>query len=426
VRRSPLAALRGGSLGRQADFNLLWGGQTVSQLGTQVSLLALPLTAVTALGAGAAQMGVLGAMGRLPALLYLVAGVWIDRTRRRPVLIAADVARAAVLLTVPLAALLGVLRIELLYAAVLLVAVLTVWFDIAYMSYVPSLVRQDQLVEGNSRLELSRSVAQVAGPGLGGLLVQALTAPIAVAVDAASFLVSALLVARIRSVEGQAASAGRRGVWREVAEGLRFVVGHPVLRSLAGAIAISNFFWALQLAVYVLYLSRGLGMPAPAIGLVVAATGPGAVLGTLLAGTTVRRAGIGPTVTAGLALFGAAALAFPLAPAYGDAPLASVALLAAAQGTMSLGGQVTAINVLSLRQGITPPALQGRSNASFRFLGVGVSPLGSLAGGLLGSLVALRPTLLVAALGLLLAPALLLLSPVRGFSQPAPQPEGGP
>jgi MFS family permease len=403
------------------DFTLLWAGQTISQFGSQISTVAVPLIAVITLHASAAQMGLLGALGRAPFLLYLVAGVWVDRARRRPVLIGTDLARGLVLLAVPAAALAGALRIEVLYAVVFLVMTLQVWFDIAYMAYLPSILERERLIDGNVRLESSRSAAQVAGPGLGGLLVQALSAPLAVVADAASFVASALFLSGIRTPERPptAAAGARRSLRAEIVEGLRFVLGHRLLRPLAVAVGVGNLFWAMQLAVYVLFLNRGLGVPPALLGLILGAAGPGALAGSLLAGRLLRRLGLGTTVIGGLTLFGLGAALVPLAP---RALPVAVPLLMLAALAMALAFQVTSINVLSLRQAVTPARLQGRVNATFRFVGLGSSPLGALVGGALGGPLGLRPTLAVAALGLLAAPPLVALSPVRRLRR-APDPD---
>src|SRR5437867_8121574 len=226
-------------LWQHPDFLKLWAGQTVSLLGSSVTGLALPLAAVLVLNATPAQMGIMRAAQYLPFLLLgLFAGVWVDRLRRRPVLILADAGRALLVGSIPVAALLGVLRIDVLYVVALLVGVLTVFFDVAYLAYVPSLVPRDSLTEGNSKLEVSRSFAGMAGPALAGALVQLVTAPVALVVDAASFLVSAASLSLIRTPEPKpAALAHGRSIWRDAGEGLRIVGGHPVLRTLAGQLA---------------------------------------------------------------------------------------------------------------------------------------------------------------------------------------------
>jgi MFS family permease len=399
-------------LRRLSDFNRLWAGQTVSQFGTQVSYVALPLTGVLTLHASAVQLGVLMALFRAPFLLYPIAGVWVDRVRRRPVLITADVARAVLLMGVPAATALHLLRIELLYVTIFGLMVLTAWFDIAYMSYVPSLVERERLVQANSRLEISNSAAQIGGPGLAGLLVQLLTAPFAIVADSCSFVCSALAVTLIRRREPAPPPAQGRSVRSELREGARFVFGQPLLRVLVVAVGLGNFFWALQQSIYLLFVGRELHLPPAVIGLVLAGTGAGAVVGTLLAAAALRRLGLGRTLIAGLGAFATGAMLVPLAPA---SSAVAPPLLVAAQVLMGLGFQMTSINVLTARQIVSPPELLGRSNATFRFVALGVAPFGALAGGALGSVIGLRPALLAAGLGLMLCPLVLGISPVRSL-----------
>jgi MFS family permease len=243
---------------------------TVSAFGDQVTLLALPLLAVTTLGAGAGQMGVLRAAETGPILVVgLFAGVWIDRLRRRPILIVADFGRAALLLTIPIAVWLDALRIELLYVVGFLVGTLTVFFEVARQSYVTAVVRRDQLIDANSKLMVSASAAEVAGPGLAGALVQILGAPVTLLLDAVSFVISGALIGRIRSAEpAPPPRPDRSSVWREMRAGLRHVVRDPILRTLAGATGCGNIFENARYAVLVLYMSDELGLSPAAIGLV--------------------------------------------------------------------------------------------------------------------------------------------------------------
>jgi predicted MFS family arabinose efflux permease len=427
-------------LWRNRNFVLLWSGETVASFGAQVGAVVIPLLAVQTLHAGAGQMGLLGAAGKLPFLLYLVAGVWVDRVRRRPVLVGANLARALLLLLIPVEAAFGVLSLGLLAVTLFAAATCTVWFDTAYMSYLPSLVVRDQLVEGNSLLESTRATAQVAGPSVGGVLVQALTAPVAVLVDAVSLLGSALMVWRIRQPErnpatpatsatpGTATPAtparpvghrGLRGVRGDLMEGFRFVAGSRTLRPLAVAIGLSNAAWAAEVTLYVIFLVNDLGLPASLVGVTLAGAGPGTLVGAMFAGRTARRFGVSGAIIGGLALFAAATLLIPLTPR--DAAIA-VPLLVVAGFLMSVGGQTCAVNVMSLRQGITPDRLQGRVNASFRFLALGLSPLGALGGGILGAALGARPALLIAAAGMAAAPLVVAWSPVRRIRT---LPEGG-
>src|SRR5262245_4799512 len=306
---------RPGSLLRERNFLKLWAASAISDVGSQVTVVALPLIAALTLQASAWEMGLLSAAGSAPNLLVgLLAGVLVDRLRRRPVLIVTDVGRAILLLAVPLASMAGALRMEILYTVALLTGVLTVMFDIAYLSFLPSLVERERLVEGNSKLEATSSAAQVTGPGLGGLLVGALGAAFAILLDALSFLASAMFIAAMRIREPLPTGAGgRAGMITEIGEGLRVVLTHPVLRVLVGCSATSNLFGRMFLAVYVLYMTRDLGLGPVGVGLVLSTGGVGALVGSLVAERVTSRFGPGPTMTFAQLLFGLTGMAVPLA-----------------------------------------------------------------------------------------------------------------
>lgn len=414
---------RAGGLWRERAFRAFWAGRTVSALGSQVTLLALPLVAVLALGATPLQMGLLTAAGSLPALLCgLVVGVWVDRRRRRPLMIVADLGRGALLLAIPVAALLGVLRVETLYAVAFLAGGLTLVFDVAAQSFFPTLVGRDRLVAGNSALEVSRSGAEILGPGLAGGLVQLVTAPFAVVADAASFLASALLLGLIRAPEPVPEPPdARQRLWPAIGEGLRAVLGHPVLRALAGAAGLLACFNSVLEAVFLLYLSRDLGLAPALLGLIFAGGSVGFLVGAAVAGPVAARLGQGPTLIAAIALVGLSDFLIPLA---GGVRAFAAPLLVAAQFLFGLGLTGYNIAAVSLRQGSTPDRLQGRVNASVRFLVQGLTPLGALAGGVLGLWLGLRPTLVLAAAGELLAALWLLASPLRAGEPIPPRPEG--
>ncbi|HEU4370207.1 MAG TPA: MFS transporter [Methylomirabilota bacterium] len=397
---------------RHPAFLKLWAASAMSDVGSQVSTLALPLIAALTLDATAWQMGLLSAAGSAPVLLVgLLTGVWVDRRRRQPVLIATDLGRAILLSTVPLASALGVLRIDLLYVVTLLVGTLTVLFGVAHMSFVPSLLERERLVEGNSKLEATTSVAQVAGPGLGGVLVGVLGAPLAVLVDALSFLGSALVIAKIRVSEASPVTApGRAGVLAEIGEGLRVVRRQPILLVLAGCSATTALFGAMFLAVYVLYMTRDLGLGAAAIGLVFATGGLGALAGALGAAAAARRFGPGPAMLGAQLLFGLAGIAVPLAVLV---PRVALALVVASEFAQWMTFVAYRVNALSVRQAITPDRLQGRVNATMRFLIGGAFPIGAVIGGALGGAIGVPLTLAVASLGTLLPCLWLLQSPVR-------------
>jgi MFS family permease len=397
-------------LWRDREFLKFWAASAISDVGTQVSTLALPLIAALVLGATPWQMGVLSAASAAPVLVIgLFAGVWVDRLPRRPVMIAADVARAALLLAIPLASALGALTIELLYAVTLLAGALAVLFDVAFLSFIPSLVGEERLLDANSKLEMTSSTAQVAGPGLGGVLVGALGAPFAVIVDALSFLGSALFLLRTRVAEARPPRAERDGVIAEIREGLTVVVRHPILGAMARCSATTSLFSAMFLAVYVLYLTRDLGLGPVAVGLVFATGGVGSLAGALVAGPAARRYGPGPAMLRAILLFGLSGMAVPLAVLVPQVALPLVVASEFAQWMMIVIYYVTAVSV---RQAIAPDRLRGRVNATMRFLTRGVFPIGSLAGGGLGAIASVPWTLVVACFGLLVAFLWLLLSPV--------------
>ena len=389
-------------LWRDRDFRRFWIGQSISSLGDEISALALPLIAVLTLDASATQMGVLTALGYVPFLLVgLQAGVWIDRMRRRRILIWADAAQGALLLTIPAAALVGVLRIEQLYVLALVIGAINVVAAVAQQSFLPSLVARAHIPAANSRLEATRSFTGIVGPGIGGVLVQVLTAPIAILVDSVSFLVSALLLGSLRTQEPPPLpDAERAGMRSQIAEGLRIVLGHRLLRPLMTTGMSHNFFRRMFEAIFVLYLVNELGLDPAVLGIVVAAGGPGALLGAVAAVPVARRIGVGPTIVWAQVLTGVACLATPLA---GGPLWMVVAVLAIGEFLLGLARTTFNITQLSLRQAITPDRLQGRVNATMRFMMWGVTPFGAVLGGVAGSVIGLRPTLFIAAVAVLLA-----------------------
>jgi MFS family permease len=402
----------------------LWTGQTISQLGTQVSLLAIPLTAVVTLHASAFQMGALTAVEYAPFLLVgLPAGVWVDRLRRRPILVAADVGRAAALGSIPVAYAVGTLSIWHLYAVSLVAGCLTVFFDVSYQSYLPSLVDRARLVEGNAKLEISRSGAQLAGPGLAGLLIGLMRPPPAISVDAASYVASVLFLAAIGQREPAPRRDGRgTGLRSEIRAGLGHVVHHQYLRPIAMCTGSGNLFTSMGVAVLVLFEVRSLGLSPAAIGGIAAAGNVGFLAGAALARRIGGRFGVGPTIAVSAVVFSAAGVLLPLTPKSSPAPL-----LIASLAMMSGGSAVYNITQVSLRQTITPDELLGRMNATMRFLVWGTMPIGSLIGGALGGAIGLRPTLWVAAAGGVLAAVPVLVSPVRAIGEmPAPAAEAVP
>lgn len=395
IKRLPALWPRAG-LWRHSDFLKLWSGETISLFGSQVTLLGLPLIAILVLEASAFEVALLTAMDYLPFLLFsLPAGVWVDRLMRRPILIVTDVGRAVALATIPIAYASGALTLGQLYAVGFLVGTMTVFFELAYTAYLPALVDRNQLIDGNSKLEISRSAAQIAGPGAGGTLIEVLTAPIAVIADALSFVVSALFIIRIKGGERWSSPlATRRGLRAELAEGLRYVLEHPLFRPLIACTAIVNLFWNLAFAIYLVYLVRELGLTPAIVGLVLTVGNLGWLAGALLANRLAAWLRVGWILVGSAALFGPSWALVALAPQ--DAP---IPFLIMGQAIGSLGGVVYNVTTLTLRQSIVPERMQGRVVGIARTVVWGTIPLGSLIGGVLASTIGLRPAIWVAAVG---------------------------
>lgn len=402
------------TLWRHADFMKLWAGQTVSQFGSMVTRDALPLIGVLVLRASPWQMGLLAAAGSAPVLFIgLLAGAWVDRLRRRPILIAADLGRAVLVASVPVAALLGRLTLVHLYIVAALTGVLTVFFDVAYQAFLPSLVAPEQVFEGNSKLSLTGSLAEIAVPGITGLLVQIISAPFTLALDALSFVVSTATLASIRTSEPSPPPRGpETSVAREIGEGLRVTWGQPLLRALALSTAWRDFFGSFYGALYSLYAIAVLGLTPAVLGLLIACGGLGALFGAALARTLARRLGQGPALVLASGMMSLLGLLTPLA---GGPRWLIILCLLLPQLIGDLFRAAFEISALSLRQAITPVHLLGRVGASIGFLVGGVATLGLLAGGILGSTIGVRPAVWVASLGGALATLLLLFSPVASL-----------
>jgi MFS family permease len=379
------------------DYWRLWAATTVSRFGSQFSLLAVPLTAVVLLEMSPFQMGLLQAAQTLPALVVgLFAGVWVDRLRRRPILVATDLGRAVLFGSIPVLALLGGLSVGYLLGAVFLAGVLTIVFDVAYESFLPSLVRREELVAANARLATSAQVAFVTGPGAAGVAVQLLTAPVAIVFDALSFLVSAFFVASIRIDEVRPSSAeGRRSLWAEAVEGVRFVVGHPFMRASMLSAALANFGANMSNAVFVLYATQQLGVAPGAIGVVFFGLGLGALGGTAAARRLVGWLGLARFQVVGALV---PALGYSCVAVAGGWPNVGLPLLTFGMTLQAFGISALAVTSSSLWQAATPSGFRGRVTATRRLVFWGLSPFGGLLGGALGAVMGLQPTLVVAAL----------------------------
>jgi MFS family permease len=389
-----------GGLWRHTDFLKLWSAETISQVGSQVDDLAIGFVAIVALDASAFEVALLATINFLPFILFtLPAGVWVDRLRRRPILIAGDFGRAALLATVPIAYVADMLTLWQLYVVVFLTGICTVFFDVAYQSYLPSLVERDQIIDGNSKLEISRSAAQVGGPGFAGALIEIFTAPYAVLVDAVSFLGSALFLLGIRKHEEapvrETIDGRKTSLWSELKEGLRFVLGNPNLRAQAGCTATSNLFSSLAFSILLVFLVRELGLSAGVVGIAFSVGATSSFAAAFTATRLSRRFGIGPTTIVMAALFGPSTLIVAFAPA-GNA---AIPFLVAGILVLFYSGIVYNIIQVSYRQAICPPRLQGRMNSVMRFIVWGTIPIGTLTGGALGTWIGLRETIVIGAIG---------------------------
>jgi MFS family permease len=409
-----------GGLWRHGDFLRLWSAETISQFGSQVGQLALPLVAVIVLESSAFEVAALTTILFLPFILFtLPAGVWVDRMKRRTILIVGDLGRFALLATVPLAYAFDAITIWQLYVVGFAYGVCTVFFDVAYQSYLPSLVARERLVEGNSKLEISRAASQMAGPGLGGILVQLLTAPYAVLVDAISFLGSGLFLLGIRKAEQlpeREDGAPHPSMLREAREGLGYVLGNRYLRSIAACTGISNFATSLVFAIFLVYAVRELDLSPAAIGIAFSISSVGSLAAALTATRVSSRLGVGRTIVGSALVFTPPLFLMAAAP-----PSAPIPFLVAAFVLFGYVGVLYNITQLSFRQAICPERMQGRMNSVMRFIVWGVMPLGSLLGGALATWIGLRETMWVGAVIGSFAFIPVLFSPVRTLRE-MPQP----
>ncbi len=403
-------------LWRRPNFVKLWVGKTVSTFGSHISGTAIPLAALLVLRAGPAEMGILTALGAAPALLVgLLAGVWVDRLPRRPVLIAADLGRAALLLSIPLAYAIHRLALGQLYVVVFLTGVLTVFGDVGAQAFLPSVVPPERLVEGNSTLGVGDSIAEIGGPSLAGFLVQWISAPFAIVCDALSFVFSAASLQLIRApirapITAHGDEQPRESMLREAGAGLRLILGHPTLRALAASLGTFEFFGYFIGTLYALFAIRTLHLPPAAVGTLVGLGGISALAGSLVAERVVRRFGIGRVLAGSLFVYGLLGALTPLA---GGPPWVAYACMAAPQ---LLGDAFIAVHFIaqtSLRQALIPDRLLGRATASMHVLERGVAPLGALIAGLLATLTSPRLTIAIGVAGVIAASGWLFFSPVR-------------
>jgi MFS family permease len=391
------------------DFRQLFVADTVSQVGTQVTMLALPLVAVLALHADAFEVGLLSAAETAAFLLVgLPAGAWVDRMRRRSVLIAGDTARALLLGSVPLFWALGRLSMLQLYIVALGAGLATVFFDVAYQSYLPHLVGRDNILEGNSKLQGVQSVSQFAGPTIAGFLIQLMSAPYAIVIDAVSFVGSALFVTRIRKREDKPERGPDANLRREIAEGFNFVVRNRILRSIAACTGSSNLFSGISFALIVLLLAGHLHVRAGIIGVVFSLMSVGGMVGAFTARRFANWVGQGPAIWMSIGFTSPFGLLLPLTQ--NDWRLWAMAV---GNSVYFCGSVIYNVNQVSFRQALAPDRLLGRMNATMRFLVWGTLPLGGLLGGILGSQLGVRNALWIAAIGGCLSFLFVFFSPLR-------------
>lgn len=401
----------GGELWRHGAFLRLWAAQAISAFGARISREGLPLAAVMTLQASPAQLGVLAALSMGPGVVVgLVAGGLVDRSRRRGILIGSDLVRFAVLMTVPVAAWLGLLSMEQLYVVAALVGAASVVFDLADNAFLPGLIRAEQLLEGNSKLGVTESTAEIGGPALAGLLFQWLTAPFAIAVNAGTYLVSALLLAGIRADEPPlGAPNGDHHAGKDLAFGWRAILARPLVRPLLFMTMAQYLFFSFFGGLYALWAIRHLGLTPAALGATIAIGGVGALFGAVLAPWTTRMLGVGPAIAVCGLVSGASSFLIPLAPAH---PLWGTTFLMGAQLLGDSFGLAAIIPATTLQQTLIPGDQLGRTGAIFHVARGGVAVIGALAGGALAGVVGVRETLLVACAGLSLAPLFVIASPL--------------
>ena len=406
-----------GSLWQNEDFLHLWIAETVSQFGSQISIVAIPLLAVVMLHATAFEMGLLATVGSLPYLLIgLVAGAWVDRLPKRPLMIATDIGRGICLLVIPIAAAFDLLTFWLLLVVAFVVGVLSVFFNAAYSALLPRVVRRDQLTDANGKLLGSASVAQVAGPALGGVFVAWFSAPLTMLINAFTFFGSGFFIGKVRFRETASAPGSDRNrdrdrhLGREIRVGVHALVSSPILRSITASTAMNNLAGYIFLSVYVLYMKDDLHLSDSGVGLVYAAGGVGAVIGSVLASPLTMRFGAGRTIVWSSVAFGVGGVTVPLAIL---APNHALPLVVFAEFAQWLALLIFNTNRIALRQALTPDRLQGRVAASSQVLTGGMQPIGSFLGGVIGSAWSVQAALLVGVGGMFLAFLFVWFSPTR-------------
>ncbi len=402
-------------LWREPDFRKLWVGRTISLVGSQVTRLALPLAAILILSAAPPQLGLLRALSSLPAVVISAfAGILVDRLPRRPIMIVADLARALLLFSIPLAAFFGELNLLQLYAVALGSATFGVFFEIAYRSFLPSLIEQKDLVEANGKLEAAGPIAEVVGPSLAGILIQLLTAPLAILIDGISYLISVISLSFIAVNEAAPSPPERRAFLREIGEGLTFVRHEPQLRSILIAIGLFELFDSAMMAIYVLYVTKNLGLDPALLGLIFATGGVGGIVGALVSQWLADELRVGWVLVLGISL---AAIGDLVIPTAGIFQTFSLPLLALAELCVVFGVLIFVINLMSLLQVVTPNHLLGRVNATIDIVTGASGLFGALLGGFVGSALGLELMFVAAGFGTFLSVLAIVVSPIRRLTR---------
>ncbi|UCE92395.1 MAG: MFS transporter [Methanobacteriota archaeon] len=396
------------ALWNHRDFLNVWAAETISVFGSQFYLIAMPLAAVIILDASAYEMGILFSLEMLPFLLFgLLAGVLADRRRRRTIMIVCDFGRAAVLAVVPVSWYFDALSLPIMYCVAFVAGTFTAFFDIAYQAYLPVLVKRAELLDANSKLETSRASSQVAGPSVAGLAVSAIGAPLAITGNSLSFLGSAVFLLRVKKKELVQRADTYKSVLGEIKEGINVVLSSKTLKGIAGCTATGNLFWGISYAILILFMESTLELSASWIGAVFAVGALGAVAGAVSSSRIVAALGLGKTIILSAFLGGVPSMLIVLAY-----PSNALLLLMPIWFATGFTGVIYNVNQVSLRQAITPDRLQGKMNATMRFIVWGVYPIGGVIGGLLGEIVGLRMTILIAGIGMLASVTWIALSPV--------------
>lgn len=396
------------ALWNHRDFLSVWAAETISVFGSQFYLIAMPLAAVIILDASAYEMGILFSLEMLPFLLFgLLAGVLADRRRRRTIMIVCDLGRAAVLGVVPISWYFDALSLPIMYGVAFVAGTFTAFFDIAYQAYLPVLVKRAELLDANGKLETSRASSQVAGPSVAGLAVSAIGAPLAITGNSLSFLGSAIFLMRVKKKELVQRTDTYKSVLGEIKEGINVVLSSKTLKGIAGCTATGNLFWGISYAILILFMESTLELSASWIGAIFAVGALGAVAGAVSSSRIVSALGLGRTIILSAFLGGVPSMLMVLAY-----PSNALLVLMPIWFAMGFTGVIYNVNQVSLRQAITPDRLQGKMNATMRFIVWGVYPIGGVIGGLLGETVGLRMTILIAGIGMLASVVWIALSPV--------------